>query len=47
MRTKHPGLMTQIQDFVNDFFFREYRMPSVQELPLPQGSSRVLRTGTW
>ena len=25
MRTKNPGLMTQIQDFVNDFFFREYR----------------------
>ena len=40
MRTKNPGLMTQIQDFVNDFFFREYRMPSVQEIATATGIAK-------
>ena len=40
MRTKNPGLMTQIQDFVNDFFLREYRMPSVQEIATATGIAK-------
>lgn len=32
MRSKSPELMEKIQDAVNSFFFREHKMPSVQEV---------------
>ena len=40
MRYKDPALMGRIQDIVNDFFFSEHRMPSVQEIATMAGVAK-------
>lgn len=40
MRSKSPEMMDRILDIVNSFFYREHRMPSVQEVATSAGVAK-------